>query len=62
MSYLHAEFASIPKIPTPIRFGLISMILLVATVASLVKTKSDPSAKAHAGRITGSHDDEKGDS
>jgi len=62
MTYLHEEFASIPKIPTSISLGVIGMILLVATVASLVKTKSDPSAKAHAGRITGSQDDEERDS
>ena len=59
MTYLHEEFTSIPKIPTSISLGVIGIILLVATVASLVKTKSDPSAKAHAGRITGSHDDEE---
>jgi tellurite resistance protein TerC len=62
MTYLHEEFTSIPKIPTSVSLGVIGMILLVATVASLVKTKSDPSAKAHAGRITGSHEDEKRDS
>jgi len=62
MTYLHEEFTSIPKIPTSISLGVIGIILLVATVASLVKTKSDPSAKAHAGRITGSHDDEEGNS
>ena len=59
MTYLHEEFTSIPKIPTSVSLAVIGMILLVATVASLVKTKSDPSAKAHAGRITGSHDDEE---
>jgi tellurite resistance protein TerC len=59
MTYLHEEFASIPKIPTSISLGVIGTILAIATVASLVKTKSDPSAKAHAGRITGSHEDEK---
>ncbi len=59
MTYLHEEFASIPKIPTSISLGVIGTILVIATVASLVKTKSDPSAKAHAGRITGSHDDEE---
>jgi len=59
MTYLHEEFASIPKIPTSISLGVIGTILVIATVASLVKTKSDPSAKAHAGRITGSHEDEE---
>ena len=59
MTYLHEEFTSIPKIPTSVSLGVIGTILVIATVASLVKTKSDPSAKAHAGRITGSHDDEE---
>jgi tellurite resistance protein TerC len=62
MTYLHEEFTSIPKIPTSVSLGVIGTILVIATVASLVKTKSDPSAKAHAGRITGSHEDEKRDS
>ena len=62
MTYLHEEFTSIPTIPTSASLGVIGMILLVATVASLVKTKSDPSAKAHAGRITGSQDHEARDS
>jgi tellurite resistance protein TerC len=59
MTYLHEEFTAIPKIPTSVSLAVIGMILLVATVASLVKTKSDPTAKAHAGRITGSKDDEE---
>ena len=62
MTYLHEEFTSIPKIPTSASLGVIGMILLVATVASLVKTKSDPTVKAHAGRITGSQDHEARDS
>ncbi len=57
--YLHEVWSEVPKIPTSVSLAVIGMILLVATVASLVKTKSDPSAKAHAGRITGSHDDEE---
>jgi tellurite resistance protein TerC len=58
MTYLHEEFTSIPKIPTSISLGVIGIILVIATVASLVKTKSDPTAKAHAGRITEGRDDE----
>jgi tellurite resistance protein TerC len=37
---------------------VIGLILVVSTVASLVKSKKDPTAIAHAGRITGS-DEEK---
>jgi tellurite resistance protein TerC len=62
MTYLHEEFTSIPKIPTSISLGVIGIILVISTIASLVKTKQDPSSKAHAGRITGSdHEDEKRD-
>jgi tellurite resistance protein TerC len=58
MTYLHEEFTSIPKISTPLGLAVIGIILVVSTIASLVKTKSDPTAKAHAGRVTGSKGDE----
>ena len=53
MTYLHEQFYSIPKIPTNVGLMVIGAILVVSTVASLVKTKSDPTSQAHAGRITG---------
>jgi tellurite resistance protein TerC len=59
ITYLHEQFDSVPKIPTSISLGVIGTILVISTVASLVKTKSDPSAKAHAGRITEGRDDEE---
>ncbi len=62
MTYLHEEFTSIPKISTPIGLAVIGTILVISTVASLIKTKSDPTAKAHAGRVTGSKDHEGEDS
>jgi tellurite resistance protein TerC len=58
LTYLHEEFTSIPKISTPLGLAVIGIILLTSTIASLVKTKSDPTAKAHAGRVIGSKDDE----
>ena len=58
LTYLHEEFTSIPKISTPLGLAVIGIILVTSTIASLVKTKSDPTAKAHAGRVTGSKDDE----
>ncbi len=58
LTYLHEDFTSIPKISTPLGLAVIGIILVVSTIASLVKTKSDPTAKAHAGRVTGSKDDE----
>ncbi len=62
MTYLHEEFTSIPKISTPVGLAVIGTILVISTVASLIKTKSDPTAKAHAGRVTGSKDHEGEDS
>ena len=53
LTYLHEQFHQIPKISTPVGLLVISAILLISTIASLVKTKSDPTARAHAGRITG---------
>jgi tellurite resistance protein TerC len=57
LTFAHEEYAQIPKIPTVVSLGVIAGILIVATIASLIKSKSDPTARAHAGRITG--DDEK---
>jgi tellurite resistance protein TerC len=42
---------SIPEIPTPVSLIVIITVLAVVTVASLIKTKRDPSAKAHAGSL-----------
>jgi tellurite resistance protein TerC len=59
VTYLHEQYDSIPKVSTPIGLGVIGAILVISTVASLIKTKSDPSARAHAGKITGSESDEE---
>ncbi len=59
MTYLHEQFDSIPKVSTPVGLGVIGAVLVISTVASLIKTKSDPSARAHAGKITGSESDEE---
>ncbi len=53
MTYLHEQFHNIPKIPTPVSLGVIASILAISTVASLIKSSKDPSAKAHAGTVTG---------
>jgi len=59
MTYLHEEFSSVPKISTGIGLSVIGAILIVATVASLIKSKSDPTALAHAGRVKGSKEVEE---
>ncbi|WP_443216914.1 hypothetical protein [Saccharothrix sp. ALI-22-I] len=46
---------SVPEIPTPVSLGVILVVLVIVTVASLIKTKHDPSAKAHAGSLRAHH-------
>jgi tellurite resistance protein TerC len=52
LTFLHETWYDIPKIPTLASLAVIGLILLVSTVASLVKSKQDPTAVAHAGRVT----------
>ncbi|GAA3607106.1 TerC family protein [Microlunatus ginsengisoli] len=42
---------AVPEIPTMVSLGVIVAILAVVTVASLLKTRDDPTAKAHAGSL-----------
>jgi tellurite resistance protein TerC len=53
LTYVHEVWTEVPKIPTLVSLAVIAIILTVSTVASLIKVKKDPSAHAHAGRITG---------
>jgi tellurite resistance protein TerC len=52
MTYVHEVWKEVPKIPTVASLVVIGIILVVSTVASLVKSKKDPTAIAHAGRVT----------
>ena len=64
LTFAHEVNPAWPKIPTLVSLGVIAAILIVATVASWIKVRRDPSAVAHAGTVTQprTHDDEKGDS
>ena len=57
MTYVHEIWYEVPKIPTLVSLMVIALVLIVSTVASLIKAKKDPSATAHAGRITAGHND-----
>ena len=59
MTYLHETWSEIPKIPTLMSLAVIGAILVVSTVASLIKVKKDPTVHAHAGRVTSGHDSDK---
>ena len=52
LTYAHEVFDSVPKIPTPVSLTVIATILLLSTIASLLKSKQNPEMKAHPGRIT----------
>jgi tellurite resistance protein TerC len=55
LHWLHVDISpAVPEISTPISLGVILVVLTVVTVASLVKTRNDPSAKAHPGSLKAS--------
>lgn len=59
MVWGHENWESVPKISTNFSLAVIGTILLVATVASLIKSKKDPTAIAHAGRMSDPKKDKK---
>ena len=61
LTYLHEVFTEVPKIPTVVSLGVIGAILLISTVASFVKVKKDPTAQAHAGRISADKKSDQGE-
>ncbi|GAA1863228.1 TerC family protein [Pseudonocardia ailaonensis] len=55
LHWLHVDIApGVPEIPTPLSLGVIVGILVIVTVASLVKTRNDPAATAHPGSLRAS--------
>ena len=50
---------TVPKIPTNVSLLFIITVLVVVTVASWLKVRRDPEARAHAGRLTGGDDHEE---
>jgi tellurite resistance protein TerC len=51
LHWAHLHWDSVPEISTPVSLGVIAVILTVTTVASLVKSRRDPTARAHAGTL-----------
>ncbi|MFM8896466.1 MAG: TerC/Alx family metal homeostasis membrane protein [Actinomycetales bacterium] len=58
LTYVHEQFDAIPKIPTSVSLGFIGAVLVIVTVASWIKVRRDPTAVAHAGRMTSGHSEE----
>ena len=52
MVWGHENWDAVPKVSTNFSLAVIGSILLISTVASLIKSKKDPTAIAHAGRMS----------
>ena len=62
MHWAHVDIsAGVPEISTPISLGVVVVVLVVVTIASLVKTGREPEAKAHAGALTAGRRDSRQD-
>ena len=51
LHYGHLQSDAIPEIATETSLAVIVAVLLVTTIASIVKTRRDPTARAHAGAL-----------
>jgi tellurite resistance protein TerC len=58
MVWGHENWDAVPKISTNFSLAVIGTILLISTVASLIKSKKDPTAIGHAGRMSDPKKDE----
>jgi tellurite resistance protein TerC len=57
LTFFHEQFAGVPKISTEVSLAVIAIVLVVVVIASWLKVRKDPAATAHAGRLTGGHDE-----
>lgn len=62
LTFAHEVNNDIPKIPTVFSLVVIAVILVTVTIASLIKVRRDPTARAHAGTVTKPKHREEGDS
>ena len=54
LHWAHTDLsAAVPEIGTPLSLAVILVVLVVTTVASLLKVRRDPDARAHAGSVRG---------
>jgi len=57
----HTLDARVPEIPILASLAVIVGVLAVTTVASLIRLRRDPSARAHAGSVSGGHRQRSGE-
>jgi tellurite resistance protein TerC len=63
LTYFHEVFPeAVPKIETVWSLVFIGVVLVIVTIASWIKTRRDPEAIAHAGRLTDPREDSEQDS
>ncbi len=53
LHWAHGIWPATPEISTNLSLAVIVVVLAVTTVASLIKSRNDPTAKAHAGSLRG---------
>jgi len=55
----HLQDATIPEIATTTSLAVILVVLTVTTIASLLKVRRDPTARAHAGTLRSQREEPK---
>ena len=56
LHWAHGLSDAVPEIQTPVSLAFILVVLVITTVASVVKVRRDPTAVAHAGSLRGHSD------
>jgi tellurite resistance protein TerC len=51
LHFVHTQTQAVPGISTGVSLGVIAAVLAVTTIASLIKVRRDPAARAHAGAL-----------
>ncbi len=59
LTYLHEVNDAFPKVPITVSLGVIIVTLTITTIASIIKVRRDPTARAHTGPIGGHGPTEK---
>lgn len=57
LTFMHETWPDVPKISTNVSLLFIAVVLLTVAVASWIKVRRDPAARAHAGRVTAEPDE-----
>jgi tellurite resistance protein TerC len=56
LHWAHGLWHAVPEISTALSLAVIGVVLAITTVASLIRSRRDPAARAHAGAVLGSAD------